>query len=711
MTKIFGPPASRTAPHQSGAGRSATGHTPLDQLLIDVVEDSLQGKFGALSTDDLSEAVDEFVKLNGRRHQSYFHPGFRNALLDRPFDSAPTPQNEGQARWYWAGVVQGLARSKSWQRIVELYDAADTVRTLGDGLDPASLKAGEPIVEALWHTGRTTNLHVFVSVSLAKEPTIFHRLLKVGTQLLRSRSPGEARTLFDLLLAASESLRPDDPLAKQIPTVRRRKAHCLRLLGEHQGAENLLRALLRESDPGVHAMVHADLGLLQGRFALLDELRIPGDESERRDLVDRLKAGERHYREAVAISDAAFASHGHYCLGVLALADDALGESRFEEADIHLEQAHAEMPSNNAYPESLLARLDLYLGVAKSQLLDAAEIRHAARLIVSGFAGAEIPHHLVACVVQSLDCAEESIEMVAAPLLESGGAHVLDAIADTRLLTTSPLIAERLYERAHQANRRKSLATMDLRLGLKGYLGVGNLEQADQVLEELKQHALDGSGVTEFLDILNEPDLHQPAWDMEEAAIESARCLEAQGEYLLALEKLRGLFHRYMTAGERDNALDVLERLGSYGLNLDSYVDLWSRYNSSKRISDPTSPAPSPDAAVAPVTVLVVGGDEGHAKVADEVEAKLAARDEQVTVEFVHTGWGPNWNQYLDKIKTRIENCDAVVVMRHIRTQLGRHTRAMCRTRSVPWRLCWSGSRSAQVEAILKAAGAARGRQ
>ena len=376
------------------------GHTPLDQLLIDAVEDSLQGKFGALTTDELSEAVDEFVKLNGRRHQSYFHPGFRNALLDRPFDSAPTPQNEGQARWYWAGVVQGLARSKSWQRIVELYDAADTVRTLGDGLDPASLKAGEPIVEALWHTGRTTNLHVFVRVSLAKEPTIFRCLLEVGTQLLRSRSPGEARTLFDLLLTAGESLRPDDPLAKQIPTVRRRKAHCLRLLGEHRGAENLLRALLRESDPGVHAMVHADLGLLQGRFALLDELRIPGDESERRDLVDRLKAGERHYREAVAISDAAFTSHGHYCLGVLALANDALGESRFEVADIHLEQAHAEMASNNAYPESLLARLDLYLGLAKSQWLDVAESHYAAQLIVSGLDGAEIPYHFVASVIK-----------------------------------------------------------------------------------------------------------------------------------------------------------------------------------------------------------------------------------------------------------------------------------------------------------------------
>ena len=136
--------------------------------------------------------------------------------------------------------------------------------------------------------------------------------------------------------------------------------------------------------------------------------------------------------------------------GVLSLANDSLGDDRFQVADTHLEMAHAEIRSNRDYPGSLLAQIDLYLGIAKSQLLDAAEIRHAARLIVSGLKGAKIPRHFVAPMVASLACSEESIEMVAGPLLESDSDDAWDAIADTEILETYPPIAKRLHARAEQ---------------------------------------------------------------------------------------------------------------------------------------------------------------------------------------------------------------------------------------------------------------------
>ena len=202
--------------------------------------------------------------------------------------------------------------------MVEAYESTEIVRGLGDGRGKASLMTGELMAEALWKTGRTSELHDFVSVHLARRAGVFRLLLDAGTESLRSRAPGVARTLFELLLTVGASLKREDPLNEELPTVRRRMAHCLRLLGEHHGAEKLLQSLLHEeNDPGIHAMVHADLGMLQGRFALLEEVRIPGDEPARHDLVDRLKAGEKNYRGAVASPDAAYASHGHYCLGSL----------------------------------------------------------------------------------------------------------------------------------------------------------------------------------------------------------------------------------------------------------------------------------------------------------------------------------------------------------------------------------------------------------
>ena len=668
--------------------------------------DSKKGVVGVLTERELNNAVDEFISLNERRQQSYFHAGFRDAVFDLSFDADMQVETETRARWYWAGAIVGLARSKSWDRMVEAYESTDIVHALGDGRGKASLMAGELMAKALWRTGRSSDLHEFVSVHLARNPLVFQLLLDAGTESLRSRAPGVARTLFELLLTVGDTLKREDPLTADLPTVRRRMAHCLRLLGEHQGAENLLQSLLREeSDPGIHAMVNADLGLLKGRFALLEEVRIPGDEPARHDLVDRLKAGEKHYRDAVASPDAAYASHGHYCLGVLSLAGEDLGNDRFQVADTHLEMAHAEIRrSDRDYPKALLAQIDLYLGIAKSQLLDAAEIRHAAGLIVSGLEDAEIPRHFVVPMVTSLGCSEESIEIVAGPLLESDSDEILDALADTEILETYPLISESLHTRANKPNRRPSMAASDLRLALQGYQGVGDVEAAREVLDELEKLAFEDYGILEFLEILGDPDQYGPAWNQEDASFASARCLEARGEFAESLAILRKLFHKYVTTGELLNALGVLEQIDTYGLDEDAYVDLKRRYDQSKPAQHPERRDPG----AAAIRVLVVGGNETQARSKSQVEAKLSARDPQVSVEFLHTGWGSNWNQYLDEIASRLENCDAVVVMRYIRTLLGRHVRAMCRESGVPWRGCGSGGQGGQVEAVLTVAGVAR---
>ncbi len=526
---------------------------------------------------------------------------------------------------------------------------------------------------------------------------------------MRSRNPGVARTVFALLIETAELLRPESPLSQDVSTVRRRMAHCLRLLGERQGAEDLLRGLLREEvDPNIRAMVHADLGLLKGRFALLDEVRIPGDEAARRDLVDRLRDGEEHFRDAVANQDATYACHGHYCLGVLLLADDLQGDDRFSEADMHLERAHATIRSGRDYPASLVAQTDLYLGIAKSQLFDAAEIRHAARLIAAGLSGAKIPRPFIAETVESLALSDEGMVTVLEPLLESGGDETLDALADAAVIDSCVSLAERLHERARRPNRRRSLAAADLRGALRGYLSNGDAHKAGEVLDELEQHAVDGSGVTEFVELLDDPDRYELAWSQEDAAVASARCLEAAGRYAESLAKLRGVFHAYMHRGDVSDASGVLERVEAYGLDQDEYVDLKRRYEGA--IPDGDVDGQDQDRAC-PVTVLVVGGNEIQAKLAGRVTSKVAASDPHVTVEFLHTGWGSGWNQYAEKVESRMANCDAIVIMRFVRTLLGATVRAMCGDQDIPWRFCWSGGQGGLVAAILAAAGAARGQR
>ena len=681
--------------------------TPLDRLMIDAVVDSRQGVTGALSQQDLTEAVDEFVNLNGRRQQSHFHVGFRDALFDLPFAADLAAENATRARWYWAGVVQGLARSQSWVRVAEVYDQNSTVRELGDGADRASRGSGVCVAEALWKTGRTAELQGFVGAKLAGRPEVYKLLLRAGTEALRARNPGVARAIFTLLMETADSPRWSGSIEQHAPTVRRRMAHCLRLLGEHRSAEDLLEGLLRdERDPGIHAMVHADLGLLKGRFALLDEVRVPDDEAAQRDLVDRLRAGEEHYRDAVADADAPFAGHGHYCLGVLSLVDGVLGTGGFEEADRHLERAHAQIRSREVYPTSLLAQIELYLGIAKTQLLDAGETHHAARLVASGLTEARIPPNFVGAMVDSLALSDDSLASIAKPLLDSGIDEVIDALTKTAMVTKSPLLSDRLCERARGAGRGKVLAAADLRRALPGYLRAGEIEKAKEVLDELEHLALGGIGGSKFLEMLGRSEGYDPAWEPEDAAVASARCLEGKGQLTEALSKLRGVFHSYMQKGETQDAEGVLDRIRAYGLEPADFADLERRYANS--VDDDGSEEDEDADAVRPVTVLVVGGDETQAKAAERVRSKVAGREPTTTVEFLHTGWSSGWDQYLDEIERRLVDCDAVVVMRYIRTLLGKHVRALCGARDVPWRFCWSGGQGGITESVIAAAAAAR---
>ena len=151
--------------------------------------------------------------------------------------------------------------------------------------------------------------------------------------------------------------------------------------------------------------------------------------------------------------------------------------------------------------------------------------------------------------------------------------------------------------------------------------------------------------------------------------------------------------------------MGVLDRVRAYGLSADEYDDLVRRYEATKGDDEPALPT---HVSACPVTVLVVGGDETQAKAAERVRSKTNLRDPSITVDFMHTGWGSNWNQYVEEADRRLPHYDAVVVMRYIRTMLGRHVRALCGKHDVPWRSCWSGGQGGMVESVVATAAAAR---
>ena len=688
--------------------------TTLDRLLILAAVDTAQGIEGSLSKDELEDAVDELVKLNGRRHQSYFHAGFRDVLLDRPVAEELPAENQSRLRWYWTGAIQGWARRKRWDCIVREYANNPVVRELGSGSNTASEAAVRHVVEALRRQGQTVEIARYVKVgALVKEPRLFAMLLDAASELLRKGDAATARPIFELLLKARSKLeeRGVSPAQRLLLDAHRRAAHCLRQLQEHDRARTLLMQLLREDpDPNIHAMVYADLGLMEGGFDGLEEVALPLRRDELDGVLERLARGVGHFRKSVEV-ETAYSAHGHYCLGVLALGR-AVCEHRFEDAEHHLQQVRVYFSEEgDSYSEDLARRADLYFGIAKAQQLLSDKLAHAADVIAKALrSGARFPVYLINPTVEAFGLAHDMTDLrrVTEAIIETGGDQALGELAGCQsALDHCPRLADELRVRAESERRPGSDRASDFRSALLGYMKTGDVENARDVLDGLERLAQDGVAVPDFLRLLQEPDRYEPAWSLDDATIARARCHEVRGEFADATRVLRDLFYR-LTAQETeaglDDAVGILDRIRGYGIEASFFSDMTDRYNA---LSSRFARAEETEGPVVRrrVRVLVVGGAERQAKAEDTVRILLGEHHPHIQAHLIQTGWSGNWNRTFAEIEREMERHDALVIVRFMRTNLGRQIR---RQWSGVWRSCWSGGPGAIVEAVARAAAAVR---
>lgn len=691
--------------------------TTLDRILIEAMVDSKQGVVGSLEEDEVDDAVDEFVNLNGRRQHSYFHLGFRDILFDRPPSQRLPASNKNRERWYWAGAILGWARVESWAKIVAAYDDNQVVQGLGDGTDFATDEAARHVVNALKQEGRPAEVVNFVQInallsSPASSPRLFQKMLSIGTELLSHGDVGEAQAVFDVLVRAAQRLEAEGvaPASPLFVTARRRRAHCLQRLLEHNQARRILEELLT-LDPGSNhrAMVHADLGLLAGKFNSLEDVCLPLHKSDLPDFLDRLHEGREHYRKA-AESDVPYSAHGHYCLGVLMLAEKVLarGKGGYGKAENHLARAQGQFRRRaRNYGDALVARTDLYFGIARvAHAQSAGDLNHGARVVVRALeSGASLPSYLVDPVVEGLDLgAGSDLPSFARVFLDKHGDAALDALAksDTAVDKCSE-IADALWARAQRHGNTEASAE-DLRACLASYLRAGKGEQAADVLDRLQALAMQRISLDEFLELLSGKRNYQPGWTREEAEIALAQCQELDGEYESALEQLRPLVHQFAADGDIDDARGLLDRIRGYGLSTEYYDQELRRVEAleEQSVGDATESVPEVAKVLAqPISILFVGGDERHKKKDEAVLNRVRQRAPNVLVSFIHPGWSGNWRQHLEKVRAELPNHDALVLMPFIRTELGRQIRKHC---DKPWRSCWPSGQKGMADAILATA-------
>ena len=688
--------------------------TTLDRLLILSAVDSAQQIKGALSPDELDDVVDELVKLNGRRHQSYFHAGFRDVLFDKPVAEELSAENQSRLQWYWTGAVQGWARRERWDRIVAEYRENAVLRDLGSGSNAASGAAVRHVAEALRREGETAEIARFVKVpALLRQPSLFEQLLDDATELLGKGDAASALPIFELLTETRKELEEIGvpPTERVLLDAHRRMAHCLRQLHQHARAQKLLTDLLEQDpDRNIRAMLHADLGLIHGGFDGLQDVVLPVRRDALDGVLDRLVKGVEHFRDSVDI-EARYSAHGHYCLGVLAFGR-AVADHAFEDAERHLESARIHFSeAGDSYPRSLVEHANLYFGMAKAQQLSSDKLAHAADVITASLrSGARMPDYLIEPTIEALELEgqQRDLRNVTEAIIETGGSDALDRLAACdAALDHCPALADALGTRAGASGRTAIGRAADLRLALRGFVGREDWQATGEALDGLEGLARDDVAVPEFLELLEDWRRFDPVWEREDADIARARCYEDRGEFYEATRVLEALFYR-LASPERparlSDAAGVLKRIQGYGIDPNHYSGMANRYKAlADELAEETFAA-EPRLA-APLRVLVVGGAELQARAEDAVHRKLTESHPNIRAHFVRTGWSGNWRRPFSEIEGEMRRHDALVIMRFMRTHLGRQIR---RTWDGPWRSCWGGGPGAIAEAVSRVAAAAR---
>jgi len=677
----------------------------LDHLLMEQSIASAAGTVGAVSRDRLRAIAEELIKLNASRHRSWFHLGFLDVIEGREPEPDAVEASERDRGWYFAGAIRGFERKGKRTGIVALFDRFPTEarRLLGDRHE-ATGESARALFEALCDAGRRAE----AVAALA------------ATAVSKDRGP-----LFELLLEEAKALLSKSKAADAMPVVarlvegidahRRRNAHlragiadeamllralALRLHGGFEQAAQVLAPLRSSPVASVAARAASDSGLIECRIRSLNEVRLPATAHDlaatARSLVPGLSSFERG-----AAPENPHRAQADYALGVFHLASGDVDAAR-----VPLERATAALLGGDAVAEGhgVLPRARLYVGLALAESLDVGRAGEALDHTVEGARALreEVRPYLLARTLTALATTSSDVAARAiASLYEIVGERLLDAAAGTGLLSAHADLREALAVRMEDPRRSRVGRSSDASGLLRDSLACSDVSRATRALSTLEELADDADGRARLLRVLSDRSNYDPAWDAAEALDAKVRLFEAEGRYAEAANLLTAAAHEVLSKGD-DRGLAVAEglvdRIDGYGIAKPD-VGLSARIEALHRATVPDPPRASRPTG----RVYFVGGNEVQARYEPWLRDEAARRWPDVSLDFDFTGWSSNWGRELPRIETCIADAGAVVVMRYIRTMLGRAVRETCGRHGKSWVACTGHGRESMMGAIERA--------
>lgn len=713
-----------------GAGPRSPAFTTLDELLIQSAVSTMNGVEGSLGEDRLDDLVQELLELNDKRSRSWFHRGYVDGLLGRALAEPGPGENVERRSWYLAGhfLVQ-LRRRPVREVLAELEALGERDRRclVGEGRGEGGAMLAESVIVPLLAKGQVEDSLAWMRAHL---PVTARRVLRAVLEWARTamveQDPAEVRRVLqqcqDLLPEVQRFQEVPAPVARDL---KRRLAIAARCEGDLATAGRLLSELLEQpASEEERARLLGDRAMVETGLGRLEDLALPA-EATRATFLDALKAARPTIEASLAAAPVVPAALVAGALPVLA--EPEPDDDRLVEAIDRLRRATDLMTSDR--PEfwrgvGLLERAEFYRSVLELRLLRTERapraVQRVLRLLRAGFAP---PGDLLFEVVEqaSLQDAPGTAALLQ-EVLERLGPKLLLGAELAEPCARSAELRSRLGE--YLERRRGELSANERWSGWAGLLAGSlrgqperDLDGAGRALDELERLAVEDGLGGRLLALLEEPASWDPAWTHEDVLTCRARLHEAAGNLPQARLVLRELAHRAITDGELAHARDLLERLGLLGERAEDLQDLWPRLEA----AEAEEAAPRADrevAAAGPVgrsglgasaadplreaafTVLFVGGNEVQARYEDAVREAFSRDLPRCRLVMEFTGWSSNWGRQLERMDARLREADVVVVMRFVRTSLGRAVRKLAGERGVPWVACTGHGRDSIDRAL-----------
>ncbi|MCZ7685666.1 MAG: hypothetical protein M5U28_45560 [Sandaracinaceae bacterium] len=337
-------------------------------------------------------------------------------------------------------------------------------------------------------------------------------------------------------------------------------------------------------------------------------------------------------------------------------------------------------------------------------------------------AHAKAPQYMWRRALAALDLTdpEAAIEL-AHDLYRAEATRALPVLAETRIVRHVPAALDELLGQAKRPEftpekrwdaARVVLAESHAMRDAPSAEGPGVFrERAAEALDVLVEVAGAEPFRTELIDLLeDEHGAWRTALEPLDARVVLATLYEAKGLFANAASELAQAFHATLDVddewalGKAEALLEDIRALGgdeavaSLEPRLAQYKEVFERRSQSGLVIPPTV-EPSDLYGL----VLVVGGNETQSQQDEALAAAIKRQWPNITILFERTGWNSNWGEQMRAMEGQLARARVVVIMRYVRTMLGKALRKRCGELEIPWVACTGGGRASMLRSIEQA--------